>query len=260
MLNNNYSYNKDFQIQPFVCPPFNQSVECYDSINLCLLTKGVCTEKVGNKTIFIDKPNITLNYPQIQQKIEVYDKALVGLEINFDMQWFEKFRSMSKHLAQPIRSFQDLDICFFAQKIQQELQCTDNLSALSLESIISELLITMGRELHQKEHYRPKWLKLAQDKIKDDPTADFSLDDLAKEANLHPTHFSRAFKQYAYKNLTDFIREERLKKAKEMLATTVMSITEISLSTGFFDQSHFSRFFKRQFGVTPLAYRQQMRR
>ena len=52
-----------------------------------------------------------------------------------------------------------------------------------------------------------------------------------------------------------YVRALRLNWAAERLAASRDSIAQIALQAGFYDQSHFSRTFKRQFGCTPLEYR-----
>ena len=52
-----------------------------------------------------------------------------------------------------------------------------------------------------------------------------------------------------------YLRGVRLTWAAGRLTDSDDTIAQIALQAGFFDQSHFTRTFKRQFGLTPLAYR-----
>ena len=52
-----------------------------------------------------------------------------------------------------------------------------------------------------------------------------------------------------------YIRDVRLKKAKELIEQTDVSIGDISFQVGFQSQSHFTKAFIEQFGVRPMAYR-----
>ena len=52
-----------------------------------------------------------------------------------------------------------------------------------------------------------------------------------------------------------YIRDLRVKKARELLETTSLSIKEIRLRVGMSDESHFTRYFKKAFGVTPSRHR-----
>jgi YesN/AraC family two-component response regulator len=53
----------------------------------------------------------------------------------------------------------------------------------------------------------------------------------------------------------DYIRKHRIEKAKELMANSQYSLTEIAYLTGFSDQSHFTRIFKKHTGKNPSSYR-----
>lgn len=57
--------------------------------------------------------------------------------------------------------------------------------------------------------------------------------------------------------ISDYLKEKRLEKAKELLETTSLPISEIAARVGYQSQSKFSAFFKKQTGNTPLNYRRQ---
>jgi transcriptional regulator GlxA family with amidase domain len=52
-----------------------------------------------------------------------------------------------------------------------------------------------------------------------------------------------------------YIRNLRVKRARELLETTSLSVKEIRLRVGMSDESHFTRYFKKAFGVTPSRHR-----
>ncbi|MEG6523031.1 AraC family transcriptional regulator [Desulfotomaculum sp. 1211_IL3151] len=83
----------------------------------------------------------------------------------------------------------------------------------------------------------------------------FSLGDLAREANLSPYHFIRAFKNQTGKTPYDYLINIRIEKAKELMHLN-LNITDICLLCGFNNHSHFTTVFKKKVGVTPTEYRQ----
>ena len=58
-------------------------------------------------------------------------------------------------------------------------------------------------------------------------------------------------KQYTSGGIASFIKQKRLKKAKLLIKTTDMKISEISAAVGFSDYNYFLRVFKKEFGVSP---------
>jgi AraC family transcriptional regulator len=80
-----------------------------------------------------------------------------------------------------------------------------------------------------------------------------SIDELAREADLSPSYFIRAFKHAVGRPPHQHILARRLERARLLLEQPGVSLSDVALRTGFADQAHFTRLFKRQFGVTPGA-------
>jgi AraC family transcriptional regulator len=82
------------------------------------------------------------------------------------------------------------------------------------------------------------------------------LDDMARMAGLSPAHFVRKFRIKTGCSPHQWILEQRLSRAEELLKRTDLSITEIAYQIGFADQSHLTRLFRRSRGVTPHQFRE----
>jgi AraC-like DNA-binding protein len=78
---------------------------------------------------------------------------------------------------------------------------------------------------------------------------------LADIAGISLYHFARAFKQSAGVAPHHYLVRRRVERAREMLANTELSLSEVALSAGFSDQSHLARHFRQMLGVTPGGYR-----
>jgi AraC-like DNA-binding protein len=85
------------------------------------------------------------------------------------------------------------------------------------------------------------------------------LADLAAIANLSRCHFTHAFKQAIGCTPHRYVMSRRLERARQLLLASSFPTAEIALATGFADQSHFSRYFRSFFGVSPVAYRRARR-
>jgi transcriptional regulator GlxA family with amidase domain len=84
--------------------------------------------------------------------------------------------------------------------------------------------------------------------------------ELAARSGLSVSHFCRSFAQSVGTTPHNYVVRLRLSRAQQLLATTDLALTEIALTTGFADQSHFSRRFLRFAGLQPRAFRKQYRR
>ncbi|MFJ7792398.1 helix-turn-helix domain-containing protein [Pseudomonas sp. NPDC096950] len=79
--------------------------------------------------------------------------------------------------------------------------------------------------------------------------------ELARACALSRSHFSRAFKCSTGISPQDWIRCQRIAKAKQLIRDTDLTLTQISLECGFCDQAHFCHIFTRSEGITPFAWR-----
>ncbi|MEK3913027.1 AraC family transcriptional regulator [Paenibacillus sp. FSL H7-0331] len=82
-----------------------------------------------------------------------------------------------------------------------------------------------------------------------------SLQDLAYLSGRSLSTFKRDFRKIYNEPAFQWIRNRRLEKAKELLTHSGISITEVCLATGFENVSHFSKVWKRKYGVPPSAMR-----
>ena len=89
----------------------------------------------------------------------------------------------------------------------------------------------------------------------EDLAEELSLDTLAGVAGVSPCYFSRLFRSSFGLPPHRFVLERRLMKARDLLQGKGHSIAEIAAMTGFSDQIHLTRLFKRQFGITPQLCR-----
>ncbi len=85
---------------------------------------------------------------------------------------------------------------------------------------------------------------------------DISLDALAQQADFSPYHFARLFRQTTGESPHQFVLRQRVEAAQRLLKETNMPLVSIALESGFANQSHLTRIFKRQLGLTPRTYRQ----
>lgn len=99
--------------------------------------------------------------------------------------------------------------------------------------------------------------KILQDAIKfiENNYTEISEASVAKSVGVSIYHLSRLFKNGLNISFSDFVRSVRLSEAERQLLTTSLSITEISLNSGFASTAYFIKTFKEKHGITPLQWR-----
>ena len=88
-------------------------------------------------------------------------------------------------------------------------------------------------------------------------TEDISLDVLAELVYFNPSYLSRFYKINTGKNISQFIAEAKVIKAKELLKNSNEKIEDISEMLGFKSSGYFTVFLKKHMGMTPTEYRNQ---
>jgi AraC family transcriptional regulator len=84
------------------------------------------------------------------------------------------------------------------------------------------------------------------------------LNDLAREAGLSTSHFIRSFRESTGKTPHQFLLHRRVEKARDLMRDTRASLTEVALASGFADQHHLARVFRRITRITPSSYRRSL--
>lgn len=94
--------------------------------------------------------------------------------------------------------------------------------------------------------------------IKKHYTETITLDTLCAVINLSPSYIIKLFKQHTSMSPMAYVARIRIEKAKELLAESPLSISEIAVRAGFQDSFYFSRRFKQITGITPCQYRRSL--
>jgi AraC family transcriptional regulator len=95
------------------------------------------------------------------------------------------------------------------------------------------------------------------DYMKANLTQDLSILDLATLTNMSKSHFSRSFKQSVGVAPYQYLMQQRVERAKQLLKQQAISISDIALDCGFANQTHLTKVFRQVTGVTPKAYQKR---
>jgi AraC family transcriptional regulator len=99
-------------------------------------------------------------------------------------------------------------------------------------------------------------LRRVQEFINANLEEDLSLAEIAEVADLSQYHFARAFRKSTNLTPQQYLMQQRIERAKQLLATDDLPIVEISLRTGFKNQSHFTTLFRKFTKFTPKLWRE----
>jgi AraC-like DNA-binding protein/ligand-binding sensor protein len=100
----------------------------------------------------------------------------------------------------------------------------------------------------------------AREYIEQNYRKDISIADISHGVNLSESHFSHQFKKEVGTSMVQYLNRFRTDKAKELLQSSTLNITEIAAETGFASLPHFNRIFKKFEQVSPSEFRKKQKR
>ena len=149
--------------------------------------------------------------------------------------------------------------------LREGLRRPDETNQIFIDHILLALTAhvarTYGGHQYKAEHHRgglaPRQLARACDRLESDLRGKNSLQAVAAELGLSASHFSRAFRQSTGLPPHQWLLHHRVKTAKQLMSVRELPLSEIAISAGFANQSHFTRVFSAIVGVSPSAWRRE---
>lgn len=117
-----------------------------------------------------------------------------------------------------------------------------------------------SRKLIQGGRLRDFYVREAISFVEQNFQNNISVEDIARFCNLNRSYFGKIFRDSVGKSPQEFLISYRMTKAAELLKLTKLSIKDISNTVGYPSQLHFSRAFKKLYGISPKKWREQNRR
>ncbi|MBN8235111.1 AraC family transcriptional regulator [Halobacillus kuroshimensis] len=185
------------------------------------------------------------NLPHIKNHVRSFKNHLIRLVTELSLLCIEKG-------AQPDEtgSLSDFHISFLETK--ETVEELEGLESIILRSFL-ERIQGVGRQ-----SFSPL-VERAQKYIFQNLTKDLTLKEIAETLNVNPNYLSGVFTKETGVSITQFINQQRITEAKELLCITEHSLMDISMLLGYNSQSYFTRVFKSVEGIGPKEFRQKYR-
>ena len=164
--------------------------------------------------------------------------------------------------------FEDAEICAAAVMLMDALEAGGAGSDIMFESLARVFLVKLiqkyGEERSGDAVFSKSYTAAHHRRVLDLLEARFGapigVEEMAVEAGLSPSHFSRVFKTVIGETPYQFLMRYRVERAAEMLADPARPLIDVALACGFSDQPHLTRLFKQAYGQTPKRWRRAQER
>ncbi|MDF2870591.1 MAG: AraC family transcriptional regulator [Anaerocolumna sp.] len=178
----------------------------------------------------------------------------------------DQFREQSKSLRDFLKSPAPIYKCFDGEgtlhtiitEIHKQLQNSmDAGEQRVMQNLcLAQLLVELGRQRSKK--YRSdggsKYVSRTLSYLNSNYEKDIKIEDIAVKIGVSAAYLQRLFKEQTGKTLVDKINELRIEKAKVLLETSSLPVTDIAISVGFNNRQHFTYTFRKLTGCSPSVY------
>lgn len=238
-------------------PNSNLSEHAHSTAYFCFVLQGSFIENYGKLSRRCN-PSTLVFHPAEEIHSDCFYTPTRCFNLQFETEWTERTRPFSVITDTPT-DFSGVFLSQLAMRIYKEFCNLDDLSPLIVEGLTLEILGEAARDFKKRlKNSPPHWLIQARELLNEQFRESLSLANLALAVGVHETHLSREFRRFYHCTIGEYVRRRRIDYACRQLSTPDVSLTEIALAAGFFDQSHFARTFKSQIGLTPNEYRKAL--
>lgn len=239
-----------------VCAPHHRAPKhSHELFHFCLVRDGAFTEYYGRQVRECAAFSLTSYPPDEMHSNHYHEQGARSFVIEIDGNWFELARQYSVGLDKAVH-FTSGHTVWLATRLYSEFRSMDKASPLMMQGLMLELMAAASRQPKMPiDRKPPRWLVHTIEILRASFPKEPGLRSLAEAVGVHPVHLARTFRVHHNCTLGDYVHRLRVEEACRQLALTDAPLSQIALSVGYYDQSHFSRNFKKLTGITPARYR-----
>lgn len=256
----------------------------HDFFEISYVLCGSCTNYMPGQTLHMKTGSLSLMSLHTPHAISVFNDDTVVINIMLKSSTFRQAFFGTLTQKDVISSFfsralyttdteayllfetgDDPSIRSLICEIYQESQTQQNYAERMLNVLVTELFIHLLRR-HQQHLTIPNPSGHTPDNniifilnYMLHHSESLSLKDLSSFFGYSERQMSRILKDYTGKSFTSIVQDIRMQKACELLCSTQIPITEIAETVGYHNLNHFYTVFKKEYQMTPAAYRERSR-
>ena len=230
----------------------------HERSHFAFVLRGVFEERCENKTLACKPSSLSFLAPGMTHSDD-FGNGVHCLLVEIAPQRLERLRD-DLQLDEPVFINGGVP-AWLAMRLYNEARQTDAASSLALEGLSLEILAELSRQQPvTSERKPPRWLEQAREIIHAKFAETLTHDHIANLVAVHPVHLAKVFRRHYKCTIGEYVRRLRIEHACREISSSEASLVEIALASGFSDQSHFSKVFKKLAGMTPTEFRKNLRK
>jgi AraC family transcriptional regulator len=236
-------------------PDTRVSEHQHEVARFCMAIRGSCREIYGGRSRYFEPLTWDFLPAGNAHTLIVSRAGMCVFSIEIAPRWLEHAKQYCTPVETPMHS-KGGALGTLLPRLYREYGRWDASSPLIIEGLVLEMLGEISRsETSGTERHPPQWLRQVVDLLHEHFSERLQLSSIAQAVGVHPVHLAREFRRFHLCTVGEYARRLRIEYACRELASSKLSLAQIAFAAGFADQSHFTRTFKHQTGMSPVQYR-----
>ena len=220
----------------------NSVIDYYD---LTIVKSGTLSYMVNDNHVLMQKGDIILLPPGTRRSREALAQSVHYFSFNFRTDEPIKLPALMRGIA--TQEIYAIFSVFTPHRLSDERRCKEK--AANIVGYILEVLTDINQRASQNPH-----VQKAIDYISNHISEPTTLSHIATFLNMSREYTASLFKKETGMTVSQYVNEQKLLRACDLLRDSPLNLTEISTLLGYNDYSYFSHIFRKRFGVPPSQF------
>ena len=259
------SINFDNEIRPFVCDMHSNirknfsRIHWHENIELIYAFSPTAVYYNGSEILADHGDIIVINSNTLHDIRTCSEEPASYLCVIVDVKLCEALGLDIKNISVN-NIIRDKNVSDLLIKMLNEIEYKKKYYIANIKAYICQILVYLCRNYEQDTQNNPintkniTLVKKVINFINTNYNKDISLGDISKNMEYSKYYLIHTFREMTGLTILDYVNSVRIKESTKLLEKGNMSINEIALSSGFENQSYFSKVFKKYMGCTPSQY------
>lgn len=236
----------------------------HDRPYFCLVVRGDYQERAVTGEVSCRRDTVAFHPEGVVHEDQFGDVGGDCFNVECESSWLRDTASGLESAKTPIYLRDDY-ATWLTRRLQHEVRTAGGHTDLAIDGLTRALVAAVARWAegatpHGEPAQGPDWLREALAIAAREGASGIGPSEIARRVGVHPRHLARTFRDLMGCTVGEFLRRQRIEVARRLLTESPHSLSQIAYRSGFADQSHLTRTFKRYVGSTPLEYRRRNQR